>query len=283
MSDPLTPPSHAAAPAALPAPPLPRPDDRWALFLDVDGCLLDFGDDPEALVVPPTLHDLLSDLHARLEGALALVSGRHLDSLGRLFAMPGWTMAGLHGLELRRDDGRQRRIEPDPTQAQAMHRKARHLAEQLQGVQLEDKRHAVALHCRRVPWQMPALQRAAEALIGELPGYELQPGNLVVEIKPAGMDKGRVVAELLELPPFAGRTPIYVGDDLTDEHAFATANLENGVSVRVGSREPTLAQFTLPSPDAVHAWLTRVKDAMQQPQGVSTHAEHSEVRDPGRP
>lgn len=242
------------------------------LCLDVDGCLLDFADDPEAVLVPASLRVLLHELHAALEGAMALVSGRSLDSLDRLFEAPGWTMAGLHGLELRRNDGQRREIALDQAGEAHMRRQAHVLAEHLDGVQLEDKQHAVALHCRRVPWQLPELRRAAEALIDDLPGYELQPGNLVVEIKPIGMDKGRVVAELLQEPPFSGRLPVYVGDDLTDEHAFATTNLENGLSVRVGSREPSLAQFTLPSPAAVHAWLTRVKDALQQ--GASSDADH---------
>ena len=263
----------AAHHAPRPAPPLPRAGARWALFLDVDGCLLDFADEPEAVVVPAALPGLLQDLHVTLGGALALVSGRGLSSLERLFPTPCRTMVGLHGLELRRGDGSRRDLRADPAHAARMRAATLALAERFQGVELEDKHQAVALHCRRAPWQLPALRRAAEALVSDLPGYELQPGNLVMEFKPAGMDKGRAVAELLLEPPFIGRLPVYLGDDLTDEHGFATANLENGISVRVGSREPSLAQFTLPSPAAVHAWLARVRDALQSPPGVPVHAD----------
>lgn len=264
--------SEKASPkrAALAMPPLPTVTDRWALFLDVDGCLLEFADDPQAVAVEPALRALLHDLHGALDGALALVSGRGVSDLDRLFGAPRWAMAGLHGFELRFDDGRHREIPADPVHEARMRREVATLAARFDGVQLEDKQAAIALHCRRAPWQLPALQRAAEALVAGLPGYELQPGHLVVEFKPAGMDKGRAVTELLQEPPFAGRAPVYLGDDLTDEHGFATANLEGGISVRVGHREPTLAQFTLPGPAAVQAWLSRVLDALNH--GVSPHA-----------
>jgi trehalose 6-phosphate phosphatase len=125
------------------------------------------------------------------------------------------------------------------------------------------------LHCRRAPAQLPALHEAAVALMTQLPGYELQPGNLVLEFKPSGMDKGRAVLELLQRAPFAGRLPVYLGDDLTDEHAFASVNARHGLSVRVGAREPSMATFTLADPVAAEAWLTRVLDALTH--GASIH------------
>jgi len=256
----------------LPAPPRPQPTDRWALFLDVDGCLLEFADDPAAVVVSPALHALLQTLQQRLDGALALVSGRGVQDLERLFHAPPWTLAGLHGYELRHADGRRREIAVNPQDQARMRAAVQALAGRLDGVQLEDKQHAMALHCRRNPDRLPALREAAQAVAATLPGYELQPGNLVMEFKPAGMDKGRVVEELMQAPPFAGRTPVYLGDDLTDEHAFAAANRAGGISVRVGSREPSQARFTLPSPRAVHAWLDQVRDALDGYTGVSIDA-----------
>jgi trehalose 6-phosphate phosphatase len=267
-------PSSPARPT-LPPPPLLAAD--CALFLDVDGCLLGFQDDPRAVTVPAELQTLLQRLHAVLGGALALVSGRGVADLERLFGTPAWPLAGLHGLELRHADGRRRAIAVDPARQKRMHAEVAALAARLEHVQLEDKQQAIALHCRRAPWQWPALREAAEALIGQLPGYELQPGNLVMEFKPAGMNKGQVVAELLRMAPFAGRRPVYLGDDLTDEHGFALVNREHGISVRVGSREPTAARFTLPSPDAVHAWLAQVLETLAMhkpdPQGTSVHAD----------
>lgn len=259
-------------PSSLPAPPLPAAQDRWALFLDVDGCLLEFADQPDDVLVSPSLGALLQRLQRALGGAMALVSGRALAELDRLFGSPGWAMAGLHGHELRGVDGTPRGMPSDPVQQAHMRQAAHALAARLEGVQLEDKQHAIALHCRRAPEQLATLRAAAEALAGKLPGYDLQPGNLVMEFKPAGVDKGRAVDALLAQAPFAGRTPVVLGDDLTDEHAFAAANRAGGLSVRVGSREPTQAKFTLPSPPAVHAWLARVADALEHPQGEPIHA-----------
>lgn len=257
-------------PYTLPAPPLPEGAQRWALFLDVDGCLLDFVDDPAAVVVTPALLRLLQALHAIQGGALALVSGRSLDDLERLFGAPPWAMAGLHGLELRYADGRRSTAAIDPADEARMRREVFALAGRLDAVQLEDKRHAIALHCRRAPSRLPALREAARALAEHLPGYALQEGDYVMEFKPAGIDKGVALAELSLTAPFAGRLPVYLGDDLTDEYAFDAANRAQGVSVRVGSREPTRARFTLPSPAAVQAWLGSVLDSLQR--GATSHA-----------
>lgn len=254
----------------LPQPPLPDASARWAIFLDVDGTLLDFADDPLAVQPGAALLALLHALRRALDGALALVSGRELAQLDRLFAASHWAAAGLHGLQLRHADGSRRNFTVVPAQQAHMHDVARALAARFDGVQVEDKHAAVALHCRCAPAQLPALHEAAIALMTELPGYELQPGNLVLEFKPSGMDKGRAVLELLQRAPFAGRRPVYLGDDLTDEHAFASVNARHGLSVRIGAREPSLAAFALAGPVAAEAWLTRVLDALTH--GASTHA-----------
>lgn len=247
---------------ALPPPPLPAAGERWALFLDVDGTLLGFRDDPAAVTAPPPLRGLLERLQQRLDGALALVSGRSVDDLARLFGA-GWTMAGLHGLERRGADGRRHDVAVEPARVEHLRREAAALAERLEAVQLEDKGIAVAFHCRRAPHRYEAMRAAAAALVARLDGYELQAGDLVAEIKPAGMDKGAAVRDLLAAPPFAGRMPVYLGDDLTDEHGFAAAREVGGLAVRVGHRTPTAATFTLPSPAAVQAWLVRVLDALR--------------------
>ena len=260
----------------LPAPPLPAPDARWALFLDVDGTLLDFHDDPAAVAASPELLALLQRLHAELHGALSLVSGRALADLDRLFGQP-WAMAGLHGLQLRHADGQRREHPLDTSAHSQLKQRAEAMLEALGGIELEDKGIAIALHCRRSPERFAAMRDAAAALAEAMPGYELQAGNLVMEIKPAGMDKGRAVRELLQRPPFAGRQPVYVGDDLTDEHAFDTVARAGGYGVRVGCRHPTAAQFTLPSPAAVQHWLIRVHHALMQ--GNSLHDPRQD-RDP---
>ncbi len=247
--------------AISPAPPLPAASARWAVFLDVDGTLLEFADDPAAVSVSAPLLTLLHALHRALDGALALVSGRTLDDLDRLFTHPAWAAAGLHGLELRHADGTSREVPVVAAQQAHMRAAAHALAARVDGVELEDKGAAIALHCRRAPQQFRALRAAAQTLSTQLCGYEMQAGNLVVEFKPAGIDKGHAVAELLQREPFINRQPVYLGDDLTDEHAFTQVNAAHGISVRVGAREPTLASFTLADPSAVEAWLRRVLTA----------------------
>lgn len=259
-----------SAPTSLPAPPLPNGAARWALLLDVDGTLLDFADDPQAVEVRAALLDLLHRLHGALDGALALVSGRGLDDLDRLFGHPRWAATGLHGLELRHTDGSFRRISVAPAQQQRMRDVTRSLAARFDGVRVEDKGSAIALHCPGGAGQLSELHDAARELLHDLPGVELQPGRRVLEFKPANMDKGRAVEELLRHEPFVGRKPVYLGDDLTDEHAFAVINQRNGISVRVGMREPTLAHSTLPDPAATSIWLNCVLEALNH--GTQTHA-----------
>jgi len=262
----------SAAPP-LPAPPLPGVDDRWAMFLDVDGTLLDFASHPDQVVVDARLRELVEDLHAALDGALALISGRSLDDLDDLFGHPPWAMAGLHGLELRGADGRYRGVHIGMARRMRVRDIADSIAASLPGVMLEDKGMAVALHCRAAPWQFDALRRNVEAMLPALAGYEMQPGSLVIELKPEGMDKGKAVATLLAARPFHGRQPVYLGDDLTDEHGFATTNLESGLSVRVGYREPSLARYALPDPAAARGWLFRVLHALKH--GALSHAHSS--------
>lgn len=253
--------------ATLPSPPLPAAGERWALFLDVDGTLLEFADDPRSVTANSPLIALLQELHAALNGALALVSGRTLAELDRVFGNPAWTLVGLHGLDLRQADGTRRQFPVATADQERVRAAVQALARQFPGVHREAKGVAAALHCRQAPEQFPRLLAAAQAAARDLPGYEVQPGNLVVEFKPSGTDKGRAVAELLHKAPFAGRRPVYVGDDLTDEHAFVLVNGAGGLSVRVGAREPSVARCTLAGPQAVQAWLRDVLAA-----GEASHA-----------
>lgn len=239
----------------LPAPPAPGGDDGWALFLDVDGTLLDFAHHPDGVEVDPNLHDDLARLQARLDGAIALLSGRTLSRLDELFDWNHHVAAGLHGAQLRLPDGTVRTTGNAAGFARVRAR-ATALVAASRGVLLEDKRLALALHYRRAPAAREAAEHIAEMLLQDVgDSHVLQHGDHVIELKPAGVDKGRALAALMQHAPFHGRTPWMLGDDLTDEHAFRHVNANGGVSVIVGARRPTEARCALDDPAAVRAWL----------------------------
>lgn len=237
----------------------PPPADDWALFLDVDGCLLDLADAPDAVVVPPGLRERLEALHARLDGALALVSGRTIAALDGLFAPSRFNAVGMHGVE-RRHPGVAVPGAKAPATFGALRTAAEKLAAVYAGALVEDKGAALALHWRRAPDAEPALLAFATHALGQLPGYRLQHGKQVVELYPGSpggdsVDKGAAIAGLLEDAPFRGRVPVFAGDDLTDESGFGVVNARDGISVLVGDRTPTAARRRLRDPAAVRAWL----------------------------
>jgi trehalose 6-phosphate phosphatase len=244
--------------AKLPAPPMGGADAGWALFLDVDGTLLDFARHPDDVEVEPGLLDDLERIRTKLGSALALLSGRPLADLDALFGWDRFAAAGLHGAELRMPDGSMH-VAGDATTFAAVRAQAAARIAETPHVLLEDKHRALALHYRHAP----EARTAAEAIADELTQqagdrYVLQHGNHVIELKPAGVDKGRALATLMQATPFRGRTPWMLGDDLTDEDAFTSVNEAGGVSVVVGNRRPTDAHYALDDPATVRAWLHRL-------------------------
>lgn len=242
---------------ALPLrPPPPRLDDACALFLDVDGTLIAFAERPDQVQLLPEVREAIGRLHQRLGGAVALVSGRPLTQLDALFAPLRLPAAGLHGHELRSDAEAQAAMPADTSEfLHTLHAHAAHLHQAHPGVLVEDKGASVALHWRAAPSAAEAVLAFAHEQLAELPGYRLQPGDHVVEFVPEGSDKGVALVTLLQQPPFRGRRPVFVGDDLTDEFGFAAANQAGGWSVLVGTRADSVATYALPDPRGVHAWL----------------------------
>ena len=234
-------------------PPPPLLDDACALFLDVDGTLLEFEIRPDLVGLPLGALDTIGRVSDRLGGALALVSGRPLSELDRLFSPQRFPAAGLHGQQFRGV------VAPQPVRSgdalSALRHEAALLAERHPGVFVEDKGANLALHWRAAPEAAASVRELAEAHLPRLQDYRLQPGDHVLELLPADVDKGRAVHALMAEAPFKGRTPVFVGDDLTDEFGFAAASAAGGWSVLVGEREPTQAQYQLDCPSAVHAWL----------------------------
>lgn len=240
--------------------PRPRPPvlaDDWALFLDVDGCLLDFAATPDGVVVPVGLTDTVTALAERLHGAVALVSGRALSMLDRLFpALRQMPAAGLHGLELRRPGTVAKVTLSAPDALQRVRVEAEAIAQEWPGTWVEAKGPNLALHWRAAPAAAHAFQAFASAALPRLPGYRVQGGDQVLEFRPDNdLDKGEAIRVLMAEPPFRGRLPVFVGDDLTDEHGFDVVNAQGGYSVLVGVRDGSAARYALPDPASVRAWL----------------------------
>lgn len=241
------------SPLAAP-PPL---DSGSALFLDVDGTLLEIALRPRDVQVPSGLPSLLRRVAQQCGGALALVSGRPIREIDRLFRPWHGAAAGLHGIERRRADG-SFDTGVDPADAAALDRlrpRLAALATAGSGVALEDKRHTLALHYREAPERELELRSAAEALARHEAALRLIAGKMVVELQPRGIDKGTAIAAFLAEPPFHGRPPIFIGDDVTDEDGFAEIARRGGVAIRVGRPAQTRAGHWLPDPQAVRAWL----------------------------
>lgn len=236
-----------------PSPPLPSPD--WALFLDVDGTLLDFASTPSGVDVPPSLPALLERIRRRLGGALAVVSGRPLRDIDAFFAPFVFAAAGLHGLQRRRDDGRLEDEPALPAELTDLATRAGAIAARHPGAVVEEKGPCLALHWRGAPDAATELSAFADEALTLLRGYRLQRGKCVVELRPEGGDKGDAIAAFLEEAPFRGRLPVFVGDDRTDEHGFEVVRARGGVAVLVGTREPSAATHALPDPSGVRRWL----------------------------
>jgi trehalose 6-phosphate phosphatase len=231
----------------------------WALFLDVDGTLLELAETPQSVRVPTTLRQLLVSLSLRLDGALALVSGRTLNDLDHLFAPLRFCAAGVHGWERRDVTGCVRRPQLDPLQLQSARLSLRQFSARHDGLILEDKGHALAVHFRRAPHlsaEVSAAIRTACRQLGD--AFTVQAGKCVFEIRPAGCTKGTAIRDFMQERPFLRRLPIYIGDDLTDEDAFAVVNEVGGISIKVGDQQSTLAQHRLPGVRQVLRWLERI-------------------------
>jgi trehalose 6-phosphate phosphatase len=240
----------------MPRADVPPPSSvAWAYFLDVDGTLIDLAGRPDAVHVDAELLDLIGRLHQASGGATALVSGRALSDLEQRVGALRLPLAGQHGLERRDAAGRLWIHAAPPAAKYAIKEALAPVLARHAGLLLEDKGLTLALHYRQAPHLADYAQRLMERLAqGAGAALVVQHGKCVAEIKPAGIDKGTAVTEYLAESPFQGRRPVFIGDDLNDEHGFAEVNKLDGISIKVG-KGASGARFRLPDVAAVRRWL----------------------------
>lgn len=231
-------------------------DRDLALFLDVDGTLLEIAATPDRVRVPASLCNTLSLTLQRENGAFALLSGRSLAELDRLFAPHEFPAAGKHGLEVRLPSGEVLCPELDPAALDPARRWLKLLEVENRGLLLEDKGSALAMHYRLAPSLEGEIAVMMYELLSDLgEDYEVRTGKCVLELAPRGFNERSAIETFMKAREFAGRTPVFVGDDPTDEVGFEAVNAMGGHSIRVGNLAETAAQFRFSSVSTVVAWL----------------------------
>lgn len=241
----------------LPPPPdldsmLASAQDPLALFLDFDGTLVDLASTPDGIHVPGHLASSLHDLADKLDGRLALVSGRAIVDLEQHLGPMSIAKAGSHGSDCRHADGENIGEIPSGLPPELLGRVAEFA--ETHGFALEDKPHGAALHYR----SDPSLEDKGVAFarqVAKRHDLDIKRGKCVIELVGRGANKGSALRGFMECAPFAGAMPVFVGDDITDEDGMRAACDLGGFGILVGEREPTCAKYGLASPAAVHQWL----------------------------
>jgi trehalose 6-phosphate phosphatase len=241
---------------------LPLSRKTTALLFDIDGTLLDLAPTPREVWVDPNLLRSLETLHSALDGAVALISGRTIADIDLLFSPLLLPAVGGHGAEFRPDIAQDRSV-PAPL-PEPIKREFAMIAKLGRGILVEDKGYALALHYRLVPDKGPAVSAAVEKIRNLLPSgaVEILHGKCVVEIKPVGLTKGIGVEAMMKEKAFAGRRPIFIGDDVTDETVFPIIPRYRGRCFSV-SRVVEGTDGCFADPAAVRGWISRAAEAFE--------------------
>ncbi|AKH41812.1 trehalose 6-phosphate phosphatase [Altererythrobacter atlanticus] len=229
-----------------------RGESDVALFLDFDGTLVEIAEGPEKISVPADLGKRLVDLGDRMDGRVALVSGRAIPNLENHLGQLPMARAGSHGIARLLPDGSTLGTEPEALPAAAIALLDDFIRDS--GFMLETKPHGAALHYRAAPELEETGLEFAEKLAAEH-DLHVKRGKSVIELVRPGADKGGAVRAFMEVPPFAGARPVFVGDDITDEDGFKAAEELGGFGILVGDRSPTSAKYRLPEIADVYDWL----------------------------
>ncbi|WP_139356317.1 trehalose-phosphatase [Izhakiella australiensis] len=242
-----------------------------AFFFDVDGTLAAIQSRPDEVFIPSSVITCLRKLSAASDNALALVSGRPLSELDALAAPLKLPLAGVHGAERRDAAGSLHRVSLPEEVTTPLAQRLRQALAAMPGTLLETKGMAFALHFRNAPEYAGAIQALAEEMVTQFPQLVLQPGKCVVEIKPEGVNKGAALRQFMQEAPFAGRIPVFVGDDLTDEAGFEVVTALGGYAIKVGDGK-TQATHRLANVDAVYAWLEQLTLQLHQDTTLSVRS-----------
>ncbi len=235
----------------------------WAVFLDVDGTLLPLAETPDAVVVSARLRAVLNRLVPALDGAVALISGRQIAALDQLFEPLRLPTAGLHGLERRDATGTLHIVEGDAG-LDELREPLRNFAAANAGVLLEDKGPALVLHYRRVPAAEAAARHLVTDLIKAARGrLRVLDGKMMIEITSPLANKGTAITAFMSEGPFAGRRPVFVGDDVTDEDGFDAVNKLGGYAIRVGAAKTSKAAYQFADVPSVVDWLDALPSQLQ--------------------
>ena len=239
------------------APPPPHPAPDWSYFLDIDGTLIDLEPHPVGVQIDSELRDLIERLYRTAGRPVALISGRAITDIDRLFPHARLPVAGQHGTERRDAAGRLSRHTFPVERLAAARAQLVEAAAKQPGLWLEDKELSLALHYRGAA-QLADYARRLVADCQAATGAEfcVLEGKRIVELKPAGRDKGVAIQEFMAEEPFRGRVPVFLGDDVTDEYGFKMVNRLGGYSIKVGAGE-TEARYHLRDVRSVRAWLAR--------------------------
>ncbi len=244
---------------------LPEPCPDWALFLDFDGCIVDIAPTPEAVDVPDCLPPLLVALREALGGAVAIVSGRPIERIDGFLGTAVPAVAGLHGLERRTADGAIIRPPLPRDDLHVVRALLEAFAAERPGVLVEDKQYTLALHYRLAPSLRDDCRDVLNAALKDIPqGWQVVEGKFVLEIRPREHTKGTAIEAFMGEAPFLGRTPVFCGDDITDEDGFEVVNARGGVSIRVGNNSATRAVAQVGTVGELLDWLARVAGAKRE-------------------